>query len=79
MLPLSKTRIGLPSVKVSVMAGMRPLGLMARKEGAFWSFLAKLRASTLYLRLDGRVSHGSSRALCWASGAGLTLVLPVGC
>lgn len=30
MLPDSKRLMGLPSVKVSVSAGMRPLGLMAR-------------------------------------------------
>ena len=39
MLPDSKSRIGWPSVKVSVSAGMRPLGLMARNQGSFWVFL----------------------------------------
>lgn len=36
MLPDSKRRIVLPSEKVSVRAGMRPLGLMARNQGSFW-------------------------------------------
>lgn len=36
--PDSKRRIVLPSEKVSVRAGMRPLGLMARKKGSFWVF-----------------------------------------
>jgi hypothetical protein len=34
--PDSKRLIVLPSVKVSVKAGMRPLGLMARNQGSFW-------------------------------------------
>ena len=38
MLPDSKRRIGLPSVKVSVRAGMRPLGLISRNQGSFWVF-----------------------------------------
>lgn len=38
MLPDSNSRIVLPSEKVSVRAGMRPLGLMARKKGSFWVF-----------------------------------------
>lgn len=32
MLPDSKRRIFCPSVKVSVKAGMRPLGLISRKQ-----------------------------------------------
>jgi hypothetical protein len=38
MLPDSKRLIVLPSLKVSVKAGMRPLGLMARNQGSFWVF-----------------------------------------
>ena len=47
MEPDSKRRMGEPSVKVSVRAGMRPLGLMERKEGDFWSLVVKERDSTL--------------------------------
>lgn len=36
--PDSKRRIVLPSEKMSVRAGMRPLGLIARKKGSFWVF-----------------------------------------
>lgn len=39
MLPDSKSRMGCPSVNLSVRAGMRPLGLMARNQGSFWVFL----------------------------------------
>lgn len=39
MLPLSKRRMGLPSVNLSVMAGMRPLGLISRNQGSFWVLL----------------------------------------
>lgn len=39
--PDSKRRIFWPSLKVSVRAGMRPLGLMARNHGSFCSFLEK--------------------------------------
>ena len=38
MEPDSKRWIVWPSEKVSVRAGMRPLGLMARKKGSFWMF-----------------------------------------
>ena len=38
MLPDSKRRMVWPSAKVSVRAGMRPLGLMARNQGSFWVF-----------------------------------------
>ena len=38
--PDSKRRIVWPSEKVSVRAGIRPLGLMARKAGSFWWFWA---------------------------------------
>lgn len=36
MLPDSKRRMVLPSLKVSVRAGMRPLGFMERNQGSFW-------------------------------------------
>lgn len=39
MEPDSKRLMGFPSVKVSVRAGIRPLGLMARNHGSFWVFL----------------------------------------
>lgn len=39
MEPDSKRWMGWPSLKVSVRAGMRPLGLMARNQGSFWAFL----------------------------------------
>ncbi len=39
MEPDSKRRIDLPSLKVSVRAGMRPFGLMSRNQGSFWVFL----------------------------------------
>jgi hypothetical protein len=35
MEPLSNRRMGDPSVKVSVSAGMRPLGLISRNQGSF--------------------------------------------
>jgi len=48
MEPDSKRLIVLPSVKVSVKAGMRPLGFMARNQGSFWVFLEISIFSTLY-------------------------------
>lgn len=39
MEPDSKRRMVRPSVKVSVRAGMRPLGLIARNQGCFCVFL----------------------------------------
>jgi len=36
MLPDSKRLIVLPSLNVSVKAGIRPLGLMARNQGSFY-------------------------------------------
>lgn len=35
MEPLSNKWIGLPSVKVSVKAGIRPLGLISRNQGSY--------------------------------------------
>lgn len=37
--PLSNSLIGLPSVKVSVSAGIRPFGLISKNHGSFWVFL----------------------------------------
>ena len=34
--PDSNSRICLPSEKVSVRAGMRPLGLISKNQGSFW-------------------------------------------
>lgn len=51
MLPDSKSRMVLvvPSGlgKLSVSAGMRPLGLMARNQGSFWVFLEMSIATVL--------------------------------
>lgn len=47
MLPDSNSRIVLPSLNVSVKAGMRPLGLMARNQGSFWVFLEMSMACVL--------------------------------
>lgn len=49
--PLSKRRIGFPSVKVSVMAGMRPLGLISRNHGSF----------VLSVNISPLTSHGLVR------------------
>ena len=57
MLPLSKIRMGLPSSNLSVMAGMRPLGLMSRNHGSFWVFFENSILVTWYGRLE-RVSTG---------------------
>lgn len=50
MEPDSKRRIVLPS-SLSVRAGMRPLGLMARNQGVFWSPSLMEILTILYLRL----------------------------
>jgi hypothetical protein len=39
MEPLSNRLMVLPSEKVSVRAGMRPLGLMERNQGDFWALV----------------------------------------
>ncbi len=49
--PDSKRRMVWPSEKVSVRAGMRPLGLMARKKGSFWVFLVMSILWVVYGRL----------------------------
>ena len=36
MEPLSNSRMSLPSVKVSVMAGMRPLGFISKNQGSYF-------------------------------------------
>lgn len=46
--PDSNKLIVWPSVKVSVKAGMRPLGLIARNHGSFWVFLEMSIFSVLY-------------------------------
>lgn len=46
MLPDSKRLIGWP-LRVSVRAGMRPFGFMARNQGSFWMFLLISIFSTL--------------------------------
>ena len=38
MEPDSKRRMVRPSEKVSVRAGMRPLGFISRNQGSFWVF-----------------------------------------
>lgn len=50
MLPLSKTRISLPSEWVSVKAGMRPFGLMAVNQGDFCSLVVMSILRTVYER-----------------------------
>lgn len=47
MLPLSKTGVA-GVVVLSSMAGMRPFGLIARKESFFWSCLSKEMEVVLY-------------------------------
>lgn len=47
MLPDSKRSICFPSVKVSAMAEIRPLGLISRNQGPFWVFLLISVCSTL--------------------------------
>jgi hypothetical protein len=47
MLPDSNRLIVRPSVNVSVKAGMRPLGLMARNQGSFCVFLDMFMCSVL--------------------------------
>ena len=41
MEPLSNSRIELPSVKVSVRAGIRPLGFISKNQSSFWVFLPR--------------------------------------
>jgi hypothetical protein len=44
--PLSNRRMGLPSVNVSVKAGMRPLGLISRNHGSWIASGPHLPAGT---------------------------------
>jgi len=48
MLPLSKRLMAFPSLKVSVKAGIRPLGLIARNQGSFCVSLEMSILVTLY-------------------------------
>jgi len=60
MLPDSNSRMSLPSLNVSVSAGMRPLGLISRNHGSFCTFFDMSILWVVYGRLPGGgVSMGS--------------------
>ena len=58
ILPLSNSRIGLPSSHLSVSAGIRPLGLISRNHGSFCAFFENSILCTLYgILISISVSH----------------------
>lgn len=56
ILPLSNTRISLPSVNLSVRAGIRPLGLISLNQGSFCVSLENWMPVALYGRLQMHVN-----------------------
>ncbi len=71
MEPDSNRLMFLPSLNVSVKAGMRPLGLILRNSGVFWSFFWRDMAWTVY----GRPS--SSRVIEIFTPLGVWAVFPL--